>query len=269
MAAAVAAWPRPYFKPGDLRTSVFFVCFGKAPLSDLPLDSARFGLPDAGLARQVDLREHRRATSRQWFEDWWAGPFGVMAEQDLGDDLALLTTSDACYTLKLDLPDHPDLAPIQTAWAMARWLCARGAAVVLDVHAFRYRSAADLDRLDFAAADAQREVKLVLETDATRDGLHLMHTRGLCKFARPELSCFVQPDDASLMGRVLNQLGRTVMEGALASQLRLRLADGLELVTRPVEDQGLVDSLGLESAVSLVRADGASLGGIARLVPGA
>jgi hypothetical protein len=91
----------------------------------------------------------------------------------------------------------------------------------------------------------------------------------LCKFARPELTCFVTPDDASTMGRVLNQIARTLMEGAHAEQIRLRVVEGVELVTRPSADRPLIESLGLEAAVSLVRADGASLAGIGRLAPGA
>ena len=57
------------------------------------------------------------------------------------------------------------------------------------------------------------------------------------------------------------------MEGAAAEQIRLRVADGVELVTTNVNDRALVDSLGLESAVMLGRSDGAPLAGIARLVP--
>ena len=267
--AGVTAWPRPYFQAGEQRTSIFFVCFGKAPLADVPLSKSRFGLPGSELAGQVDVREHRREASRQWFEDWWSGSFGVIASRDLGEDLPLLTTSDTCFTLKLDVPDQPDLAPVQTIWAMSRWLCARGASVVLDVHAFRYRTHAELEQLGFDSGDVLRDVKLVLESDATQDGLHLMHTRGLCKFARPELMCFIEPNDASLMGKVLNQLARTLMEGATSDKLRLRVSDGVDLIARPATDRALVESLGLESAVSLARVDGAPLAGLGRLVAGA
>jgi hypothetical protein len=262
----VVTWPRPYFKAGEQQTKVFFVCFGKAPLADAPLDRQRFGLPSAELVRRIDLREHRRTAERAWFENWWAGAFGVIAERDLGDELALLTTSDICFTLGLELEDQADLAPLQSVWGLARWLCARGISVVLDVHAFHFRTRADLDALTFDESDVQREVKLVLESDATEQGLHLLHTRGLCKCARPELMCFIEPDDAAVMGRIMNQLARTLLEGALPGQLRLRVADGVELTTSPVDDRALVDSLGIEGAVMLGRSDGAPLAGIARSV---
>ena len=133
--------------------------------------------------------------------------------------------------------------------------------------AFRFRTRQDVDALDFSQSDVQRDVKLVLESEPSEDGAHLMHTRGLCKFGRPELLCFVQPDDGALMGRVLNQLARTLMEGVQASQIRLRIADGVELVTKAATDAALVDSLGVEAAVLLGRADGAPLVGLTRLAP--
>jgi hypothetical protein len=265
--APAQAWPRPYFKATEQHTKVFFVCFGKAPLAELPLSRARFGLPDSDVLTKVDVREHSRATSPAWFEGWWAATFRVVAERDLGDDLALLTTSDVCVTIGLELPDHPDLAPQQVVWGVSRWLCERGALVVLDVHAFLFRTRQDVEQLSFESADVVRDVKLVLESEPTRGGLHLMHTRGLCKFARPELLCYIEPDDASLMGRVLNQLARTLMEGAVAPQLRLKVAEGVELVTRPSSERGLLESLGLEAAVELERSDGSALAGIGRLGP--
>lgn len=263
----VPVWPRPYFKASQQTTKIFFACFGSAPLADLEIRGARFGLPNQELAARVDVREHQRAATREWFEGWWHGAFGALAEQDLGEDLPLLTTSNVCFTLGLELPDQGDMAPLQTVWGLSRWLCARGANVVLDVHAFRFRTRADVDALGFDESDILRDVKIVLETDANEEGLHLLHTRGLCKFARPELMCFIRPDDSGLMGRLMNQVARTLMEGAAAEQIRLRVADGVELRTSPTHELELLGSLGLEAAVVLGRNDGAPLAGIGRLVP--
>ena len=265
--AVVPAWPRPYFKATEQQTKIFFVCFGKAPLSELPLSRARFGLPESDLLNHIDVREHHRATDKAWFEAWWSGAFAAVAERDLGPDLPLLTTSDVCFSLGLELGDQADLSPQQSVWGLARWFCERGAHVVLDVHAFHFRTRQDLDQLDFAGADVLRDIKLVLEAEPTRDGLHLLHTRGLCKFARPELMCFVGPDDAALLGRAMNQVARTLMEGAGAEQIRLELGEGVELSTVTTTDSRLIESLGLEAAVMLARSDGASLAGIAQLGP--
>lgn len=262
----VAAWPRPYFKATGQTTKIFFVCFGRAPLTDLPVERVRFGLPDADLARQVDLREHPRDKGREWFEGWWHGAFGAIAQQDLGEDLPLLLTSNVCYSLGLELPDRGDLMPMQTIWALSRWLCARGASVVLDVHAFRFRTRNDVEAMSFAEGDVTRDVKIVLESEPTRDDLHLMHTRGLCKFARPELMCLIRPEDGTTLGRVMNQIARTLMEGAAPEQIRLRVAEGVELRAGPVSDPPLLESLGLEAAVELRRGDGADLAGIGRVL---
>jgi hypothetical protein len=157
---------------------------------------------------------------------------------------------------------------VQTCWGIVRWLCERGANVVLDVHAFRFRTAAEVAALGFAGGDVERDVKIVLENQPTCGGLHLMHTRGLCKFARPELTCFLEPSDADAMGRTLYGLARALMDGATAEQLRLGIGPerGVELVASPEVDGQLIESLGLEAAVSVRRSDGAALVGLGALL---
>lgn len=267
MAESVPAWSRPLFQESPQPTKILFVCFGRAPLAEVEISGARFGLPSRELAAQVDVREHRREAKPGWFESWWGDAFGTIAQRDLGQSLPLLTHSDVCFTLSLTIPDQADLAPLQTVWGLSRWLCARGASVVLDVHAFRYRTRMEVEALPFEESDVERDVKIVLETAPTRDGLHLMHTRGLCKAARPELLSFIRPDDADAMGRFMSQVARTLLEGAVAPQIRLRVSEGVELVTMPSPEPSLVASLGLEAGVTLGRSDGESLAGIARLLP--
>jgi hypothetical protein len=259
-------WPRPHFTAGDLPTKICFVCFAEQPFAELEFDRARFGLPSVELSPGCELREYLRADARDWLEGWWRGSFGVIAERDLGADLQQLTRSDRCMAVRLELGDRADLAPLQVGWGVVRWLCVRGASVVLDVHTLRFRTRAAVEALEFAGSDLERDVKLVLENQPTRDGLHLLHTRGLCKVARPELVCFIRPEDATSMGRLLVQIARTLMEGALASQIRLRAAAGVELVAAAEVDRQLVESLGIEAGIELVRSDGAPLAGIGRLV---
>lgn len=264
---SVVAWQRPYFKASDRATQIFFVCFATGPLRELPLSRSLFGLPHAELLQQLDIREHQRASSREWFENWWADAFGVIARDDLGEQLPLLTESQSCVTLAFDLPDQPDLAPQQTVWGLARWLCARGTSVVVDVHALRYRTRAQVEALRFDGPDLLRDVKLVFETSPTQGSQHVMHTRGLCKFARPELIALVEPSDVDAASTLMNQVARTLMEGATAEQIRLNAPGGVTLVTSGAVDAALVESLGLNGAVTLQRSDGASLAGIAQLVP--
>ncbi|RYZ04558.1 MAG: hypothetical protein EOO73_23265 [Myxococcales bacterium] len=266
MAEVVPVWPRHLFQASQQPTKILFVCFGRGPLADVEISAARFGLPSLELAARVDVREHRRDVKPGWFESWWGEAFGSIAQRDLAASLPFLTHSDVCFTLGLSLPDQADLAPLQTVWGLSRWLCARGANVVLDVHAFRYRTRAEVEALSFDEADVARDVKIVLETEPTQNGLHLMHTRGLCKVARPELLSFIRPEDEAAVGRLMSQVARTLMEGAAAEQIRLRVADGVELVTSPGTEQALVASLGLEAGVLLGRSDGESLAGITRFV---
>jgi hypothetical protein len=261
----VKVWARPRFELTEQPTELFFVCFAKAPLSELPLDRARYGLPKAACVDRIVVREHHRRGSAAWYEGWWAGSFGVVAARELGDDLPLLTASDTCFTIELTLPDQPDLAPAQSVWALSRWFCERGALVVLDVHAFTFRAKDEIALMGFDGPDVARDVKVVLENEPTRDGLHLLHTRGLCKFGRPELLCFVTPNDAPVAAAAQRSVAQSMIEGQSAARVRLKLTDELELITGPLHEPALLSGLGLQRAVELRRADGAPLSDLGRI----
>jgi hypothetical protein len=261
------AWPRARYTATPQRTQIFFVCFSRAPLSQVALSRSRFGLPRPELFDQFDIREHQRSENPAWFEGWWSASFGFIARRELGRDLELLTASQRCVTLSLDAPDQADLAPIQTMWGLVRWLCERGCDVVLDVHAFHFRTRAAVESLTFDGPDLQRDVKLVFETNPTECGLHLMHTRGLCKFARPELLGYIRPDDVQALEPFMLEGARLLMEGATATELRLGASSDVELVTKPNPDATLIENLGLSAAVLLARSDGAPLAGIGRISP--
>ena len=265
--SGAAVWPRARYTATRQRTQIFFVCFGRAPLSQVVLSRSRFGLPRPELFDQVDIREHQRSDSRAWFENWWSASFGFIARRELGSALDLLTSSEQCVTLSLDAPDQSDLAPVQTMWGLVRWLCERGCDVVLDVHSFRFRTRGAVESLGFEGPDLQRDVKLVFETSPTEGGLHLMHTRGLCKFARPELLAYITPDDVEALEPMMLEGARLLMEGTTATELRFRTSSDVELVTKPSPDTTLVESLGLGAAGLLARSDGAPLAGVGRLSP--
>jgi hypothetical protein len=261
--AEVAAWPRSEYRPSCERTRICLVCFGVAPLSDVPLSRTRFGLPDRNLASQLDVREYARNAYPEWFAGWWSDALGVYARQDLGPAFERLMKCDLCQTLQLEVADTPDLTPLQTAWGMARWLCERGALFVLDVYACRFHERQLLLSYPLEALAVERELKLVFETEASEHGLHLLHTRGMCKFARQELLAYVRPEDAELAGALLNQCAQRLIAGALIEDLKLSIAEDTALVARPYENRPLLEALGLHSAALLARDDGQPLAGIA------
>src|SRR5689334_3515577 len=116
--------------------------FGTGPLSDeVEMSMKRFGAASAESIGTCDVRTVTRAMDPRWFEAWRSGSLRNIAEQDLGDELAALDAADHVHVIACEPGDVRDVTYLQAAWALARFLIARGGTVVLDAHAMAYTSA--------------------------------------------------------------------------------------------------------------------------------
>jgi len=128
----------------------------------------------------------------------------------LGADASRILDATAIYVVKLEVHEPADLGHLQAAWAAAKWLCELGAGFVLDAHAIRWWSTQQVAKLDASRDfDVRNEISIVFETDATPGFGHVMHTRGLAKFGRPDLLLLgAELAEAEACRALLKRIGR-------------------------------------------------------------
>ncbi len=266
MVAFAPLWPRS--APADGRMAeVMLVCFSEGPLrDDVPFRVDVFGLPSKESLGLADIRTHHRDDAPAWFDGWRSDATGQVAEDQLGASFADLQAATVCHTVAFAVVSPADHGYLQAAWAVARWMVARGATVVLDVHAATFLDAAKLaGRPAGAPLDVRREISIVFETDATQaGGDHVLHTRGMRKLGRPDLVALALPDDRDAVAHVLGQLAECLVAGPLPALPRhgVDVAEGVTLYL--VDDPGgaFAERLGLNNdARLLVDANGGSLRG--------
>jgi hypothetical protein len=211
----VPIWARDAV-PVERDANVLFVCFASATLrDDVKLQVDRFGVSSVASFRAVDVREHRREASPEWFDNWRSGPLRAIASGCLGGDLSALDAADRCFTFDVTARDPADLAHLQSIWAVSRWFFERGASVLLDAHAMRFLTASAVPD-PRAVFDVKCEVSLVVETDATEpNGGHVVHTRGLRKVGRPDVVAVCSPEDVDLVADVIWQVAAGMAAGFL------------------------------------------------------
>ena len=200
------------------RASIVLFAFSTDPLAtDIELSAARFGVPSRDAIAGADVQTHARDEDPQWFDELRTGGLRAIADGDL-PDAGRLDTARYCHSIQVDLDDPPDLGHLQAAWAVAGWLVSRGCFAVLDAHACRW-----LDQATVTALVPRRpfgldaEVRFMFENQPTPGFGHAMHTRGMVKFARPDLICGVTPNEARLLERVLRRLAQMSADGAVVT----------------------------------------------------
>jgi hypothetical protein len=252
--------------PAAPRTpEVLILAFSRGPLADdVAMSLSKFGAPSAASVAAADVRTIEAAVDPAWFAAWRSGSLRAIAGGDL-DDLAELDAADRVHLVAFAPQAPTDLTYLQAAWALARFLVARGATIVLDVHAMTYRRAAAVPSADLPF-DARREVRIIYETTTERpDGAHALHTRGMRKFGAPDLVALCTDADVDAIGAVMAQVVVAVAGGADLAAGAHGIDVDQSMSWNIVDDEhGLAALLALNnSAKVLVDDDGDHLVGIA------
>ena len=243
--------------------------FSAGPLGDDAATSlSQYGAPPGEVIAAADVRTIEARQDPAWFAGWRSGSLRAIAERDLGGTLGALDAADRLHLVSIAPVAPSDLTYLQAAWALVRYLVARGATTVLDVHAMTYRHAAAVPAAD-AGFDARREVRIIFETSSERpDGAHALHTRGMRKFGAPDLVALCTDADIDVVGAVMTQIMTAVAGGAELCAGHQAIDLDQSMTWQVVDDEhGLAGLLQLNNpARVLVDDDGAHLMGIAARV---
>ncbi|MCC6337996.1 MAG: hypothetical protein IT380_28890 [Myxococcales bacterium] len=213
----IETWPRPRFAPGGGFVRFDLFCFSSGKLADLPLSAATYGLPGQAAMGGLEVREIPRDQEPAWFDGFRAGALRTVAQEQLGPALKELDAATTVHAVFVRKDDPKDLSHLQAMWAVAKWLVARGATVVLDAQSNRFWKGADVTALPAERPFAlSAEVSVLVESDPLPDGTFLVHTRGMLKFGRPDLVAVGVPkaqwDQA---GALLRTLAMAMAGGAV------------------------------------------------------
>ncbi|MDQ3368492.1 MAG: hypothetical protein M3680_23950 [Myxococcota bacterium] len=199
--------------PGPRAPQVVLVAFARGPLAaTTALTPEPSGAPSPAALAACTVQTVARGTDPAWFDAWHQGSLRAVAEADLGADVSLLDAADHAHVIISAPAAATDLTYLQAAWAHARHVVARGAAVVLDAIAMRFLQGAQLPPAG-APLDVSREVRVIFEASAGAAGAHALHTRGLRKFGAPDLIALCTNADARLVAHAISELADEVARG--------------------------------------------------------
>lgn len=233
----MTVWPR-HFPPQAGRTAaVSLLCFGVSFADGVALSASRFGYPDG--VPLPTIRAFKRASDRAWFDGWREGALRTLASLQLGSLTALDAAREA-RRVTVEIPDPADLGHLQAAWAVARWLAATGATVVLDEKAITWRYAARLPGVELKVRDY---VSFTAETEAVAPATRpVVHTRGLASFGRPDIVTLATPAEQVATSAILDELVTALADGWMPTPGH-PVRPGLVLV--PAPDNPVVKALNL------------------------
>ncbi|MCK6550778.1 hypothetical protein L6R52_33380 [Myxococcota bacterium] len=256
---SITPWARADRRATGRIADVVFVVFHEGPLADgIAMSASTFGAPSPEAVGRCDVT---KIEDPSWLSGWRSGGIRNVAETQLGADLATLDRADRCHLVRATIADPPDLTYLQAAWAIARWLVARGATIVLDAYSITFHTAAKVKAQDPAGPfELARDVAIISEHEPSASRLgHVVHTRGLGKLARPDLIALVDPSRADEAADVLRALAGALADGFMPRHAGERAPAGVavppQVSLHPLPEGSLADSLHLNNDAWLVELD--------------
>ena len=180
MSKDLPTWERPHFQSVEGSALLLYVVYGQFPL-EFTISQSKYRC--AGLPAECDLTKVERSATEPL-------PFTEAEYGQVIKDTALFTRigeAPACGLLRCEMPNPPDLNYLRDIVGMTTYLLDNGGFAVADPQQFELYDAERWHREIFGSGtpNVLKHVKLLFSDEP--DG-RWYHTRGMRKFARPDLS---------------------------------------------------------------------------------
>ena len=189
----IPAWQRPHWQPSDEEILLQFYVFGKFEQVRVP--SADYG--SSGLPAGMESVSHFHSSLRQWEGYPLKGSPGRMFKQTSPKAYQLAFDAPEVVVVRGSLKDSQATGYLRDTLAVLAGLLDIGGVAILDPQTLSLLSA-DEWREKYLIADGApiRNHLLILCDEETEGGRLWVHTRGMRKFGRPDVSIRHVPESA-------------------------------------------------------------------------
>lgn len=203
----IPAWQRPHWQPSDEEIVLQFYVFGQFEAVRVP--SADYG--SDGLPQGVELTSHHHAALRQWEGYPLKGQIGDMFKEDAPEAYQAALGAPQVLVVRGRIKDAGDVGYLRDTLGVLAGLLDIGGVAILDPQILTLFDAATWRRHYLVRDGAPiRNHVLILRDADEAEGRNWIHTRGMRKFGRPDVSIRNVPDRdtdrAGILGERLVEL---------------------------------------------------------------
>ena len=214
------AWPRPQWQDsGDDAFLLWFV-FGDFA-DDLVIDANRYRT--RGTPPGIDVVRYVNRELERWDGYPLAGTLGRLLWDEDARVFERAKSARDCTMLRGSIRDPADLDALRDVVGSITALCDSGGVAVVDPQILSMFGAAEWRRRYFAddAFRTRDHVLILCSEDEHNAGRAWVHTRGLRKFARPDVSIRnVPPATASVAGELAERFANFQAMGGIVDESR-------------------------------------------------
>jgi hypothetical protein len=186
MPTELQSWPRPHFAPGGGSPLLFYVVFGTLDLGK-PLGRSKYRTNGPG--GWLEMVRYDRAKEPNVFAGYQSGTVWELLKRDSPLTAAEAERAPDALALRGEVADPTTLDYFRDAIGVVTWALDCGGAAVYDPQMLWLWSADEWRDEVFAPGGPEPQAHtVILVSDDAGDQVRWLHTRGMRKFGRPDLS---------------------------------------------------------------------------------
>jgi hypothetical protein len=176
-------WPRPRFEPGGGDAMVFYALYGQFP-ANIQVSAEKYRT--AGVPQGVRIKK----VTRQDMPDFPFTGSGIsrLLQPQLPEVFASIQSAPECLILTGEVQDPSDLNYLRDAIGLVSYFLDEGAQAVIDPQKLGLYSAQSWRHEIFEPQPPKFLNHVIILVTPELGGTKWIHTRGLRKFGRPDLS---------------------------------------------------------------------------------
>jgi hypothetical protein len=190
MSTELVSWPRPHFAPGGGSAQLYYDVFGTFDLEQ-PLSGSKYRCAGTDW---LGIHHCDRGRHPDVFLDTQPGPLWEVLKGDASHTAELASKAPQMVALRGEVADADTLDYFRDAIGVVAWLLDVGGVAVCDPQMLRLWSAEEWRAEAFEPNEPQPLKHTVIldspegGTNGSDGAKHWLHTRGMLKFGRPDLS---------------------------------------------------------------------------------
>jgi hypothetical protein len=219
------AWQRPHWQPSDEEIILQFYVFGD--FKPIRVPSAQYG--SDGLPEEVELSSHHHSTLREWEGYPLKGPLGDLFKSDSPEAYEKAMAAPQVLVLRGRFKDSADTGYLRDTFGVLAGLLDIGGVAILDPQILTLFDADEWRRRYLIREGAPLRNHVLILRDEEEDSDRLwIHTRGLRKFGRPDISLHDVPaQETDRAGALVQHLMELQALGARFTDGQALEVDGL------------------------------------------
>ena len=204
------SWPREFFQPTGAKALVWYQVYGH--FSDT-IEISRGTYRCNGVPAGIEVGNHARTDGEEAWTNLVKQPLlAARLHGELPKLAQAVETAPACTTIRGEVPDSATLVYLRDVVGLGTWFLDNGAVAVLDPQTLTWYDREKWRSRVFEPKSCVPTHHATIlysdEKDGAGGNLFWFHTRGMRKFARPDLSVHHVP--AQYQDAVINVLNRLV-----------------------------------------------------------